>query len=244
MKKYIYLVLILFINSIDKALSQTALTDSAQATTAAINTINIYYSQIGENAHLFNGAENNGYNQSVLGHPYLDSTVMEEGDIFFDGVLYKKIPLLYDLYNDQIIINKYKQNYKITLPKEKIGFFSLNAHTYIRMNASTKEKDLIAGFYDRVYDGNTTVLVKRKKLLADADALNGVARMRYTPKENYFVKTKGDYTEITNKKNLFKLFGEQYKDVRKYLKKNKINYKKQPEYYIAKASEYFDQLTH
>jgi hypothetical protein len=224
--------------------AQAARPDNTSVNTALQNTIDFYYASIGENAHLYIGSEHTGYNTSVTGHPYLDTTEMQIGSIFCSGILYKNIPLLYDIANDEIIINKYKQSYLISLPHEKIGFFSIRADTFVMVMPDTAARNLpAAGFYNRIYNGKTLVLVKRKKILNEDPPANGASKFHYVQRNTYFVKKEKTYFRVTSKRSLFKLFDDKGKDIRRYLRKNKINFNDQPEYAIAQAARYYDSLT-
>lgn len=235
-------IISLLINNL--VFSQTVLTDSLSTEAAFQNTIDLYYSAIGENAHLYNGSENIGYNTTVIGHPYLHTTEMEAGSLYYDGTLYKNIPFLYDIFNDELIINKYNQNYKITLASEKISYFSYASGTYIRIVPDSADKVLAGiGFYNRIYNGKTTVLIKRKKTIREDAVTTGVATSRFIQQNTYFVKRGNSYSRVSSKKSLIKLFNEQSKEIRKYLKKNKIDFKSQPEYAIVEAARYYDLLT-
>ena len=102
---------------------------------------------------------------------------------------------------------------------------------------------MTVGFYQRIYNGKTEVLVRRKKIIRDDPVTNGELKSRYIQLNNYYVKKKGVYSEVNGKKSLFRLFGDKDKEIRKYFKANKIKYNKFPELAIAKAAEYYDLLT-
>jgi hypothetical protein len=224
--------------------SQNGPADSASASPALQNTIDFYYTITGENAHLYSGSEYVMANSAVIGHPYFDTTAMVNGSIYFSGTLYKNVPLLYDILHDDIIINKYNQNYFIRLPGEKIAFFSISKDTFVRVVPDSANKALPGiGFYDRIYNGRTEVIVKRKKVLNEDPPANGVSQFHYLQRNSYFVKKQHIYFQVSSRKSLLKLFDDKNKDIRRYLRKNKINFKDQPEYAILQASKYYDLLT-
>lgn len=231
-----------FVNNL--LFSQTGTADSTSSGPALQNTIDLYYTITGENAHLYSGSEYVRTNSTVIGHPYFDTTSLLNGSIYLSGTLYKNIPLLYDILHDDIIINKYNQNYFIRLPGEKIDFFSIATDTFVKVVPDSADKVLPGiGFYNRIYNGKTEVIVKRKKVLNEDPPANGVSQFHYLQHNSYFVKKKNVYFQVSSRKSLFKLFDDKNKEIRKYLRKNKINFKEQPEYAILQASKYYDLLT-
>ena len=243
MRKFFLLSFMLHCFSSHPLFSQTN-PDSVSSATALQNTIDFYYSVTGENAHLYIGSEYGGYNNRIIGNPYFDTASFENGSIYYNGTLYNKVPMLYDIWNDNVIIYKYKQNYRIRLVNEKVSYFSILAHTFIRIVPDSTGKVLPGiGFYDRVYDGKTEVLVKRNKIIKDDPPIANEISSRYLQRNSYFVKKHNVYFQVSTRKSLLELFDDRDKEIRKYLRKNKIKFRKQPEYTIIKAAQYYDLLT-
>jgi hypothetical protein len=45
---------------------------------------------------LYNGSRYPGYDPALKGHPFLDTTVLENGAVFYEGVFYDNSNLQYD----------------------------------------------------------------------------------------------------------------------------------------------------
>lgn len=240
-KKIFALILQCFSSSL--LFSQIA-PDSIPSNVALQNTINFYYSVTKENAHLYIGSEYAGYDNRVIGNPFFDTATAQNGSIYYNGTFYRKVPMLYDILNDDILVNRYNQYYFIRLAKEKIGYFSILTHNFIRIVPDSNNKALPrAGFYDVVYNGKTEVLVKREKTIKDDQPITYELISRYIQHNSFFVKIQNTYFEVSTKKSLFKIFDSKYREIRSYLKKNKIKFRKQPELAIIKAAQYYDLLT-
>ena len=246
MKKYIYLLLIIFVQNINKTFSQTILPDSISAPTATINTINFYYSQIGENSHLFIGSEIQYPRKDAVirGDQFLDTSAMRSGSVFYNGTLYHNVLLLYDIYHDAVITYSYKQYFKLALVREKVKYFTILNDTFIRIvKDSTSQSLRSSGFYQILYNGKTKAFVKREKII-DANALGGDNNtLKFEQHNYYFIKRDDHYYPVINQKSLFLSFADKGKMVRSYLRKKKISFRKEREYAIANAAQYFDQLT-
>lgn len=209
---------------------------------AVRSAIDYYYQNIAENSHLNNGREYAGYNVNLIGNPFFDTTALTPGWVRFDGILYTNVPLQLDVHDGVLITNKYHQDLKIMLPTEKIDSFSVLSHTYIRM-APIGSKPAAAAplFYDRVYSGQTTVFVLRKKITKDDPVVNGEIKSRYIKADEYYVQENNSFYQVRGEKSLLKLFGDRQKELKRFMRKNKLNFRKRPEAAITAAVAYFDQ---
>lgn len=204
--------------------------------------VNLYSATIGENAHLYNGREYFTYDKRIRGNPFFETTTLTAGNISYDGGDYYNIPMLYDITSDEVVINLYNQNFKISLLTEKTEKFTFLNHSFYRMAKDSLHGVLLsAGFYDQLYRGNTTVLVKRKKVVSEKIIYNA-NDFSYQNDDHFYIKLDNKYAEITNKASLFKAFRNKKREVRKYLKKHRIKFKTDPEKAILQSAEYYDQL--
>ncbi len=243
MRKFFLITFIVHCVSANRLFSQTD-SDSNSSKAALQNAIDLYYAVTGENAHLYIGSQSAGYDKKIIGNPFFDTIAVQNGSIYYNGTLYKSIPMLYDILNDDILINKYNQNYYIRLANEKVGYFSILKHNFIRIVPDSADKTLPGiGFYDRIYNGKTEVIVKRKKLIMDDPPISNEIVTRFVQYNSYFVKKNHAYFQVVTKSSLSKLFEGKYKEIRRYLKKSKIKFRKQPELALIKAAQYYDQLT-
>jgi len=240
------LFLLCFYSACSPLFSQTVSGDSVSEKYSVNKAVDFYYSAAGKSTHLYNGGEHPGYNSfNVIGHPYLDTPALQSGKVFYDGTEYENIPLMYDITDDAVIAKfSLLPDNNIRLVHEKIESFSFGAHLFVKLIPNAKEKDIIAtGFYDRTYQGKTSVFIKRKKILRDDPVENGELKSRYRQVDEYFIKKDENYFAITSYELLLKIFAEKSSDVKKYLRKNKIKFKKTPERTITEAAKYYDQLT-
>jgi len=224
------------------ASAQSTLSDSSGNQESVRNTIDLYYKSIGENAHLYNGSEYISNNYQVNRNPFFENIFLLSGSVAYDGTLYKNVPLAYDIYHDEVIINRYDRNYRIKLISEKIDSFSLFGHYFIRIVPDSADNPLLAmGFYDLMYNGHVSVLVKRRKKYEETVTSSGVIS-QFTEDDYFFVKKNNLYYPVHNKKTTLQVFKDKKKDLQKLLRKNKIKFKPDPEFGIVKAAEYYDQL--
>ena len=215
-------------------------TDSAIYKKSVENVVDLYVNRLGENSNLYNGSEYIYSYHGIRGHPFFESDRLLNGEIEYDGILYKNVPMSYDLVRDEVFINEPGQNFNIKLVTEKIRYFSLSDRLFVRMlQDSMRNPSLTTGFYHVLYNGRVSVLARLTKKIQSGNAEDSIKFVQYT---NFWVKKDNEYQPVENKKTLLNIFGDQKDPVRKYLRKNKVNYKKDPASAIIKAAEYYGSL--
>jgi hypothetical protein len=205
--------------------------------------VKLYYQAIGENAHLYNGYEYMTPDARIKGSPFFLTDQISPADLSYDDGYYSQVPIRYDIVLDLVVINRLDQNYTISLISEKLKSFSLLNHYFIRINKdSLHGSGINTGFYDRIYGGKSTTIVKRKKTVLEQVQLN-IGTMYYLDENIYYVKFGGKYVEVKGKSSVLNLFKDKKSEIKSFLRKNKLNFKSDFEKTLIATSAYYDQLT-
>lgn len=217
--------------------------DSTSAQLSTSNAIAFYNKFIGEDAHLFNGSEHSLYDFRIKGFAYFESNLLQSGIVNYDSVLYQNIKMGYDIVRDELTTNRYNQTFRITLVNEKIAYFSILNHYFVRLIQDSINKSIITtGFYDRLYNGKLKLFAKRQKKIIEKVTAEEGDQLWFEEHDGYFILRNNKYFSVKDKKELFDFFKDRKKDLKKYLRKNKIKFKDDPELAILKSVEYYDQL--
>src|ERR1700744_3095997 len=106
--------------------------DSTLNRTPVDNAIAYFKSGIGLKSGLYNGPEYVFYNRqkenSVF---YQDRVVWDKCIVVYDGTLYTDVPVMYDLYEDKVVVQLYDQVYNYSLINEKISDLFLLGHHFV-----------------------------------------------------------------------------------------------------------------
>lgn len=191
-----------------------------------------------EASPLYNGTEYIKYSPTFKGHAYFFSDDWQNASILYDGVFYSDVPALLDIVNDELIIRHFNGFISIKLVKEKIDQFAISGHNFINISADSTYS-MQPGFYDRLYNGNAVLLVKRSKKLIQNVALTEI-ESRFEQKQYYYILNKGKRYSINNTASLLRALGDRRKDVQQYLRKNKLKFKQDPETTLIKAITFYD----
>jgi hypothetical protein len=227
---------------IQNAEAQSVPTDSAYLRQSVNKTVRYYTDGAGASSNLYNGTIYPGYNHHVQGQPYFVADSFRTGSVYYDGVIYPEVPLSYDLLNDELIIPNNDQSLKIQLIKEKVGYFYAYNHLFIRIaqdSASSNTPD--NGFYDNLYSGKATVLVRReKKARTFGKAEEDISR--FVQYDHYYLLLNNRYYPVKGKGSVLDVYQDKKSAVRDFIHSSKISYKKDPEYFLVRTAEYYSQL--
>lgn len=189
-------------------------------------------------AHLYNGPLYAGYDHHAQGHPFFNSNTTLTGSITYDGILYPQIPLYYDLEKDIVIIPDRRNTTQIHLLSEKLTAFTVDGHPFIHLLPDSTAKDAPPpGFYELLYKGKMTALARHKKQVQSfgkpEDNLS-----RYQQYDSWYLEHDGKYYAIRKQRDLITILGKTQKDL---LKKNNIEFKKNPADALTKTAAFYSQ---
>ena len=225
--------------------SQHVTAQNAEDTTlheSALNAISLYYEKLGQESPLYNGSEYLEYAYTLQeGHPFFQMADFVAGDIDLNGMIFRGVPILYDIVKDQVIIQDFQRVYKINLPADKVEWFSVLGHQFIHIARDSADQ-VKTGFYDQLYKGKTALYARREKRILEK--YSNVQISKEVISQNlYYIKKDGVYHTIKNKSSLLAVLKNKKKEVQQYLKTNDIKFKREPERAMITAVRYYDQLT-
>ena len=204
--------------------------------------VKLYFSAVGENAHIYTGYEYLTPDRNIKGSPYYLSDGPWPSDLVYDDSYYTNIPILYDILKDEVVINRLGQNFKISLVTDKLKSFTFHKHEFIRISGDSASRAVIEnGFYDRLYNGKTVVLAKRKTRLQETYIYSQI-NYEYIRQDIYYVIVAGQIAPVNSKSSVLKLFNSKKSDIKSFIRKNKLNFKSDFEKTLVAVSAYYDQL--
>ncbi|HEV8506012.1 MAG TPA: hypothetical protein VGQ53_11450 [Chitinophagaceae bacterium] len=233
---YILLVCILSEHATAQNANDTALRENA------LHAISAYYQNLGEESPLYNGSEYIEYAYTLQeGDPFFLSANFINGNINLDGMIFRDVPMLYDIVKDQLIIQDFQKVYKINLPADRVQQFFLLGHLFVRLGRDSSDQ-IKTGFYDQLYSGKTGLFAKREKKILEKYSNIQISKVVIS-QNVYYIKKDGVYRTIKNKSSLLAVLKNKKKEVQQYLRTNDIKFKKEPERAMIMAVRYYDQVT-
>jgi hypothetical protein len=234
MRYCIAFAVILFFSS--AASAQDFLPDSVVYKMALDQTINYNNSQRTKTSGLYTGSLYVRDYYRVKGHPFFETDSLQKGDVFYNGVLFKNAELLYDLSHDNLV-TKYAEDANLVLVREKITYFKLRGHLFVAGSDA-----LGRGFYDLLYTGKLEILAQRKKELVPwSKSMEFDAAFSQT--NNYFIYKDSIYYKVNSKQDLMDVLKNKKDELKEFISKNKLDFKKKFEIALLRTAMYYDQVT-
>jgi hypothetical protein len=225
--------------------AQTNATDSSSQQIALNNSLSYFYSSIGKQSPLYNGTEYYFYDPIIKGNAYFsDVNSFTPGSVTYSGVLFSGVPMLYDIYGDQVVTLLYNHFTMFCLIKDKVLSFDYLGHHFVNIDTLTaiNNPTVKPGFYDELYNGKLEVLVKRSKNIQSTSS-GQTNESYFNPTKDYFLRKNGSYYSFSGQGSLLDILKDKKKALQQYIRSSQIKFRKDPEEAMVKIASYYDHLT-
>ena len=204
-----------------------------------------YKNTLRQGIGLYNGGEYSFKYPDIKGTPFFEGQDWKMGTIVYGGQVYKNVHMKLDNFKDLLVINYYDSKgyfHYLQLITERIERFGWDGHNFIYLKTdSLRSPGMRSGFYDVLYDGGVRVLARYAKTIQKNDDFESQTR-KFAEKEYYFIENKGNIVRIRNKSSVRQAFADREKEIRAYLKKQKIKLKIRPAKELAAVAAYYDEI--
>ena len=235
---------LIVLNIIHPANAQTRQEDSLFYQTALTNTISIYKNQLGDQSPFYNGSR---YSPTGLifrtGSPYFISDSFRLGSVVYDNILFDSVYLFYEDLRE-LLVSRSNDNYLLQLINQRVSSFIISGHTFIRLTTDSLHSGIPkTGYYEILYPGRSQLLKKTFKTIVEEPSVYENTVIRHIEEtESYYLRIAGSYQRVKSKSELLMLMRDHQKEIQKYIKKTKLNYRKNRENLLILTAEYYDQI--
>lgn len=198
----------------------------------------VYDASIKGQSRLYNGTEHRDYLSRNDETPYFGIDDWQYGFIYYDDERYDSVGMFYDLSTDQVIIEHMLTGAKIELVSKKISRFQMNGHYFERLYPDSA-RVIGEGFYERLYNGDTKVYVRRTRTLITKPAGN-VLEYKFVQRDRIYLFKDHRYYPVKSKKSVYKVLRDKKQEVRAAMKGDRIPYKYDRERAIVKMVQAYD----
>jgi hypothetical protein len=217
------------------------LPDSIRGREMVSNLTKVYLKGICDNAEIYHGSEYIRNGQKAIGYPFFNSDTMLTASIYYQGTAYPGRTVHYDLVSDILIINNYASNALISLSPEKVDSFEIDHHFFVLISAQKSNRLNKTGYYERLFSGEPGLFALREKKLV---AGIGSEETKYIQHDDYFIEIKSVFYGVDGKTALLDVLKDQEDVLKKYIRTNKLNFKKDFESSLVLATIYYSQQKH
>ena len=223
--------------------SQNVTTDSATSLQIK-NALQIYDRFTDGDAAIYNGTQYLYYTFPMEHDPYFITGDLSRGWVGYNGRKYDSLNMLYDVARNQVVIASADNMKRIVLENDFIDSFHLSGHTFIALKEDHQQNLYNSGFYDLLYNGHTQLVARRIKTLNPVIKGSVVVTV-FETKDRFYIHKNNIYYLVSNKKEVFKVFHDKYRELKKRLRKEHLKFRlKNFENTLIHAVAFYDQLTH
>lgn len=197
--------------------------DSSALAASVAYAIGLHTSVFGPATHLFNGTEYVNYSlPNYVGHQFFVSDAPQIGSLTYDGFIYPRVPLLYDIKLDQLIVSGPSQLPSLSLVSEKVSQFILFSRTFLYLSPDSGKVGAGAGFYNLLVDGPAQLLAKRRKTLLEETVQTGKEGV-FTEHDQLFLRLGKRFYQLRNVQDLWRLLPAQKTALRNFARRRHLN---------------------
>lgn len=185
---------------------------------------------------LYNGKVYNFSTYMIKGHQFFDEKEFTNGSIFIAGKSYHDLLINYDIYNQELVFKTGESVGKrfISLPTEVVDSFEMAGCRFIITHIGGSGRQIL----EKVGDG-TNYFVKQWVKETKPSTENEVTNYTFSDPMQYlyFISDKGIF-RIKKKKELLLLVSEENRsDLRKILRKQRVNLRRSENKTLARLLE-------
>ncbi|WP_034920264.1 hypothetical protein [Gillisia sp. CAL575] len=197
-----------------------------------------------ENSILFRGVEYVETDRMINEkHKFFESQKFQNGSLTYDGQLFFKVPLKYNVYDDLILVNLQNDgaNTFFQLFSGKVNQFQINEHKFRFLKADNNLN--IKGFYE-VINQECQLKIFKKHLKNRMEIRDrSVAYTEFSVADpHYIFQFKNDFFELANRRDLLAQFPNLKGEIKNYYSKYRKQYKDNPDIFMNNLADKMNSL--
>jgi len=176
---------------------------------------------------------------NIKGHSRFLNTTFSPGEVVINGITYKKVNLSYDIHADELITFHPVFSKKISLQPGRVNSFILSDGSHFIFKSGLK--DFVShrnGYYQLLWDQRVQILAKHRKVVKN-DPDRDEFLYRFISKVDYIIEKEQEAFLIKNGNHALRILNIEKKEIRKPLRDNNMNYKRDPVSYLLFIGRYY-----
>ena len=194
-----------------------------------------YLREAGDQAEMFVGKAEAGYPPTIyFSHPYWLFNEFFPGDVKYNGVTYRNVPLRFDAYLQQLVVNTPVKRSNVCVPMHLVESFTLGGTEYARRNGE---------FMAILFDSPRMELVEWVHIMLKEEQVDkGKVMYDFKREVKYFVLRGGKTHEVDKLKKVLKLYPGIRGELRRFAKQHSLNFKEHRQSSLIQMVRYADEL--
>lgn len=194
-----------------------------------------YRRKAGNQAEMFVGKVEPGYPPTIyLAHPYWLFDEFFPGDVVYNGLLYKSVPVRYDAYLKRLVVNTPNKRMNVYVPMNLVEKFTLGGTEF-----SWRYGEIVA----ILFSSSRMELVEQVNVaLKENIKAQGQVMYDFNRDVRYYVLRGGEVYEVDKLRSVLKLFPGREKVLKRYAKENALDFKLHRQSALITMIKYADEL--
>ncbi|MCH6198033.1 hypothetical protein MMU07_00465 [Aquiflexum sp. LQ15W] len=183
--------------------------------------------------------------QNIEGFAYFRSRNFEYGSLTINGLTYENVPLLYNIFSDEVVTFHPVHKQKTLIKTEKIdGFLLLESIRFIRIKENPEYSHHGKGFYELVEEGEeANLLCKHFKTTKAKREMTQYSSI-FLEKSDYLIQKGNQIMLVKNKGQAIDFLSLEKKQINRSTKENGLNYRNDRRAYLSYLVEFYNQSAH
>jgi len=177
-----------------------------------------YLQAAGDHAALYQGRIEPGFpSVAWTTHPYWDSKEFVQGDVCFEGRLYRNVGLRFDIYRDWLAVLTPVKGVSILPDQDKIDYFVIDGKRFVR----------IEGYFSRILqEGEHVALAHRRVKVRGGDIIKDMHTIHnlYEINEYFLLKPDAMPLKVNNIKGIINAYPQFKQSLREHSRKARHKY--------------------
>lgn len=231
------LILLVFI----EAYTQTPLPLKSATTKEIIDFTELIY---GNDDRLICGQVYQPKHFRAKGNPYFINDRWQKGRLFIKGNIFDDVNIKYDIELNKIILKAELKNGNVRhliLNNQFIDSLFINKHLFV--NSALLPVQEASGFYEQLYKGNFTAYLKYEVTFRKESSAIAPFGKYLKPKSILCIYWDNKIEKLTNIKLLLNCFPTKQKEIKKYIRRNSMRFKKSDNNQLFNLLKYCDEIS-
>ena len=184
------------------------------------------------NTNLYNGVQYVEQHRNINeNHKFFLSRDFISGTLYYDGQPYFSQLLKYNVFDEVLIVNSKESLFQLI--NNKVDGFEMGGHRFI--NVKTGSNSRVQGFYEVLFENEQILVLKEHSRYMNELKDRKFVHYEFKPQNNdYEIKYKNEYHEISSRRDVMKIFSAYKKEIRDIYSSERALRKSNPDEFMIR----------
>ena len=235
------LLLTPFLLVMQNVCAQKGVSDSLYVAAAKANLKKHYYEERKSESLLYIGSDYADYEAVLDEHPFFLNDDWIFGDVQYNGIVYKNVPLQYDIHSQKLITEHAATGRRIELIQQKVAWFNLERHHFVFLSDLQTKGKIPQEYYELLVDGNTKLFASHSKTFQES-TVTGKLEVRVEETKRYLVYKNAAFIPVKGKSTLMDALADKKASLGSEMRRRKISFNRDKHQAMIETVRIYNRL--